>query len=350
MTRTRFRPGPLAALLVLLTGGVGAAPAVWPAAPAAPEPNVTRVLVPWLGDRWIGDAIAYGPHRDGQSPDGAQPTTAELRDDLHLMARHWNLLRLYGSTGPAERILQIIRDDSLNLKVMLGIWIAPEERRDQAGRVIEPLPAGRESNRREVEAGIRLAREYPEAVAALCVGNETQVFWSAHRLPAETLIGHVRRVRGSSTAPVTVADDFNFWNKPESRAVAAEIDFVTLHAHPLWNGQTLDTALDWTRRTVHDIQLVHPGRTIVLGECGWATARGTTGDQGKLMKGVTDEATQAAFVRQLRAWIREERRVTFVFEAFDENWKGGPDATDVEKHWGLFRADRSPKPAMAEGE
>ena len=35
------------------------------------------------------------------------------------------------------------------------------------------------------------------------------------------------------------------------------------------------------------------------------------------------------------------------FEVFDENWKGGEDPAEVEKHWGLFRADRSPKAAMA---
>jgi exo-beta-1,3-glucanase (GH17 family) len=37
---------------------------------------------------------------------------------------------------------------------------------------------------------------------------------------------------------------------------------------------------------------------------------------------------------------------TFVFEAFDENWKGGADPADVEKHWGLFHADRTPKAAL----
>ena len=37
----------------------------------------------------------------------------------------------------------------------------------------------------------------------------------------------------------------------------------------------------------------------------------------------------------------------FTFEAFDENWKGGPEPDDAEKHWGFFRADRTPKPAVA---
>ena len=40
-----------------------------------------------------------------------------------------------------------------------------------------------------------------------------------------------------------------------------------------------------------------------------------------------------------------ERIVSTWFEAFDENWKGGPHPDEVEKHWGLFRADRTPKQA-----
>jgi exo-beta-1,3-glucanase (GH17 family) len=48
-------------------------------------------------------------------------------------------------------------------------------------------------------------------------------------------------------------------------------------------------------------------------------------------------------------WARESGTTTFFFEAFDENWKGGDHPDEVEKHWGLFRADRTPKPALAGG-
>jgi exo-beta-1,3-glucanase (GH17 family) len=37
----------------------------------------------------------------------------------------------------------------------------------------------------------------------------------------------------------------------------------------------------------------------------------------------------------------------FFFEAFDEPWKGDQNnATGAEKHWGLFRVDRTPKLVM----
>jgi exo-beta-1,3-glucanase (GH17 family) len=38
--------------------------------------------------------------------------------------------------------------------------------------------------------------------------------------------------------------------------------------------------------------------------------------------------------------------MTFVFEAFDEPWKGSDEPLDPEKHWGLFTVDRKPKLAI----
>jgi exo-beta-1,3-glucanase (GH17 family) len=45
-------------------------------------------------------------------------------------------------------------------------------------------------------------------------------------------------------------------------------------------------------------------------------------------------------------WVEEERILTFFFEAFDETWKGSPEILEPEKHWGLFKIDRSPKLVM----
>jgi exo-beta-1,3-glucanase (GH17 family) len=39
--------------------------------------------------------------------------------------------------------------------------------------------------------------------------------------------------------------------------------------------------------------------------------------------------------------------MVFLFEAFDEPWKGDPDnPLNAEKYWGLFNVDRTPKQAM----
>jgi exo-beta-1,3-glucanase (GH17 family) len=293
------------------------------------EPFERRALPTTIGDRWIGNGVAYGPYRDGQRPGGPSPSRDELGEDLRLMSRHWSLLRLYGAAGPTETILDLIREERLDMKVMLGVWIEPEA-----------------ANRLEIETAIRLAGEYPEIVIAVCVGNETQVSWSSHRVPPDLLIDYVREARARTSVPVSTADDFNYWNKPESGAVAREIDFIVTHAHPLWNGIQLENALEWTRSTVAQIEAAHPGKAVVLGETGWATRKHTEGEQATLMKGAVGEAEQANFYAAARQWVDEARMPMFFFEAFDENWKGGDHPAEVEKHWGLFRADRTPKLAL----
>lgn len=281
------------------------------------------------------NAVCYGPHRDGQRPGGSEPSAAQLREDLRLMAPHWSLLRLYGSVGFAETLLKVIREDSGQEKVVLGVWIAPDDA---------------DSNRAEIEGAVRLATDYPDVVTAVCVGNETQVSWSDHRCPPELLIGALREVRGRVAVPVTTADDFNFWNKPESRAVAAEVDFITLHAHPLWNGRQLDDALPWLQEQTAAVAALHPDRPVVIGETGWATTRHDEGEQARLMKGRVGEREQKIFYDAARAWADSEKITVFFFEAFDENWKGGDHPAEVEKHWGLMRVDRTPKAALVPGD
>jgi exo-beta-1,3-glucanase (GH17 family) len=295
------------------------------------DPFIVRDFRPYSGDRWVGNAICYGPHRDGQRPGDIDPSATEIREDLELMLPHWNLLRVYGATGFAETLLNVIRDNGLDMKVMLGAWIGP---------------VGPKANRHEIEAAIRLTEAFPGIVIAVSVGNETQIDWSAHRTPFDTLLVNVRRVRAGVSVPVTVADDFNYWNKPESLLVAAEIDFITVHAHPMWNGLPLDGALDWLREQVTAVQGLHPHRAVILGETGWATSVHDQGEQAELIKGHPGETEQKIFHDAVRAWAETERMPVFYFEAFDENWKGGSHPNEVEKHWGLFRADRSGKQAV----
>jgi exo-beta-1,3-glucanase (GH17 family) len=308
--------------------------------------TAVRPFLPISQDHWLGNAICYGPHRDGQWPGGPTPTTDQIREDLLTMFPHWRLVRLYGSSEFGGKVLEVIRSAGLDMRVMLGVWIAPEEERDEQGAVLRRDPDAAAANRREVDSAIALAAEYPGIVVAICVGNETQVSWSPHPTPLDLVIEQIRRVRAAVTAPVTTADDYQYWLEPQSRTLAREIDFVTMHAHPLWNGRQLDEALPWLREQVAAVRSVHPERPLVIGETGWATSKADEGEQARLMKGTPGEAEQAAFYSAVREWAEAKRVTVFFFEAFDENWKGGSDPEDAEKHWGFFQADRSAKLAV----
>jgi exo-beta-1,3-glucanase (GH17 family) len=301
---------------------------------ACHAPSGHRTLTTIVDGQWIGSGICYGPHRDGQRPGGAAPSDDQLRADLRLMAARWHLLRIYGADPPADHLLAIIRAEHLPFKVMLGASLAPE-------------PAGAAANQAQVAAAIALANAYPDVVVAVVVGNETQVSWSDHKLALDALIGHLREVRAHTQVPVTTADDFAFWLTPASDRLDREVDLIVMHAHPMWNSQPLEHALAFTQARYAEVAARHPTVPIFLGEAGWATGRGATGDQARLITGVADEAAQAAYFAQWTAWTTRDRIPSTYFEAFDENWKGGDDPAEVEKHWGLFRADRTAKPAVA---
>jgi exo-beta-1,3-glucanase (GH17 family) len=315
-------------------------PAAQPApAPAArQEPFVRRPLALKQDGRWLGQGISYGPHRDGQRPGGPAPTKAQLREDLKLLASRFALLRLYAADEVADRLLSLIADEELPFKVLLGTWIAPETG-----------PAGATAaaaNRAQVETALKLSAAYPDLVVGLVIGNETQVTWSDHRVAPETLIAWLRRARAGGRAPVSTADDFAFWLSPESTPVAREVDFLTLHAYAMWNGKPLEEALAFTQEKYAAVVRRHFGLPVLLGEAGWATTKHTEGDQAKLILGAPGEGPQRVFFEQLTRWTSGQKIPCTWFEAFDENWKGGAHPNEVEKHWGLWRADRSPKAAV----
>ena len=82
----------------------------------------------------------------------------------------------------------------------------------------------------------------------------------------------------------------------------------------------------------------------MIGEAGWSTYA----EDNLILPRVANERNQVRYHEELAGWAKENGVTVFFFEAFDENWKGGDHPAEVEKHWGLFRADRSPKLAMGD--
>lgn len=305
------------------------------------EPFITRVFDPYINGRWIGKAISYGFYRKGQSPGVKGPSETQILEDLEIILNHWNLIRVYGSDNNSEKVLKVIRKNNLPIRVMLGVWLEDEK----------VNPERKNENIQEVLKAVKLANEYSEIISAINVGNETQVFWSAHKMEIEDLIRYIRIVRNNTSVPVTTADDYNFWNKPISKSVAMEVDFIVVHIYPLWNGITLENSIDWMNNIFfNEIKKFHSDKILVLGEIGWATNYDATrtgdGQQGSLIKGEVSYAAQEKFLLKLSRWTDTNQVTTFLFEAFDEPWKGGGEFSspnEIEKHWGVFYENRKPK-------
>jgi exo-beta-1,3-glucanase (GH17 family) len=305
------------------------------------SPFVLRKFDPFLDGEWIGDAVSYGCYREGQAPAVKGPSESEILEDLNIIRQHWKLIRVYGSDEDSERILKVIRAHKLPVRVMLGVWL--EDERDK--------PQKKSENINQVQKAIQLGNEYADIIAAISVGNETLVYWSGHRMELRDLKRYIRMVRNNTSVPVTSADDYNFWVKPESLEIANEIDFIVVHIYALWNGKTLKNAIKWMENIYFQkVRAMHPDKEIAIGETGWATQynpdKTGPGEQGTLIKGQVSLEAQANYLVQLHQWISKHQITTFLFEAFDEPWKGGgedSEPNEVEKHWGVYYENRKPK-------
>jgi exo-beta-1,3-glucanase (GH17 family) len=256
----------------------------------------------------------------------------------------FKLIRLYDAQTNSAAVLRLIEKHRLDLKVLLGAWLDAEISNTNCPWRREPYPesvlaANRIKNAQEIQRVIRLANAHPRTVVAVAVGNEALVDWNDHMVPVDSVIKYVREVKKAVRQPVTVADNYDWWAKHGAR-LARELDFVSVHIYPVWEGKTIDEAMAYGIANMEAVRKTLPDARLVITEAGWATVASEFGPRA-------GEEQQKRYYRELYEWAGKMNITTFFFEAFDEDWKGDPnDPNGAEKHWGLFNIDRRPKAAM----
>jgi exo-beta-1,3-glucanase (GH17 family) len=299
----------------------------------------------------VHSAVCYSGYRTGQYPDrgeGAEnPSDKEILEDLMILSRDlkFRLIRLYDCGENSESVLRIIAEKKIDIRVVLGIWLKAElSNHESCAWLTEPIPQdvlekNKISNQREIQKGIELANQYPGIVVAINVGNEALVDWNDHKVDTDTIISYVQSVKKAIQQPVTVAENYEWWAAQGSK-LATEVDFVSIHVYPVWEGKDIDEGMSYTIQNVEKVQAALPKSKIVITEAGWATVSSEFGERAS-------EEKQQQYYKQLMDWTSEKNITTFFFEAFDEDWKGDPnDSLGAEKHWGLFTVDRKPKKAV----
>jgi len=342
--RLRRTPAGCAFVLTLLLAGCGAhTPDAHSAEPA---------LMQKPGDLLCGvtRAVCYSGFRKGQHPDrgdgAVNPSDQEVLEDLQILGRngYFHLIRMYDSRENSETVLRLIKENRLDLKVMLGAWLDAEVNNPGCPWHPEPYPddvlaANKRENAEEISRAITLANQYSNIVAAVAVGNEALVSWNDHMVPVESVIRYVRQVKQSVPQPVTVADNYDWWAK-HGQELAREIDFVSVHIYPVWEGKDIEEALAFGKANMEAVRATLPDSQLVITEAGWATVASEFGLRAS-------EEKQKRYYHDLFEWTAELNITTFFFEAFDESWKGDPNnPLGAEKHWGLFTEDRVPKLVM----
>lgn len=297
-----------------------------------------------------GRAICYSGFREGQRPGGKYPGYDEVVEDLQILGPNWKYLRMYDCDEHALSVLNVIRKENFDFKLMLGAFIEAEMNNfncpwDGGVYSSEALEKNAELNQKKISKLIDLANEYDDIIFSLSVGNEACVEWTDHYVSEKKVLDYARQVKAGTNQPVTFCENYVPWQL-KLKNLARELDFISIHTYPVWEYKHIDEAIEYTKENYYAVAKKYPGKPVVITEAGWATNSNGRGIDPENV----NETYQKIYFEKLMAWADTEKILTFFFEAFDEPWKGSPEPLEPEKHWGLYKLDRTPKLAMRDKE
>jgi ABC-type multidrug transport system fused ATPase/permease subunit/GT2 family glycosyltransferase len=269
------------------------------------------------GQRFAFRGVTYGTFRP--RPDGERfPRTEQIAADAaQIAAAGFTVARTY--TAPPEDVMA--RFDDVGVRVLAGVHYADwryliGSSRRQLRRIVGDA-------RREVrEAAERFAGDH--RVVALSLGNEVPadvLRWLGTGVIADTISELADVVHDADPGQLVT-----YANYPTAEYLPLDsLDFLTFNVFLEEHGDL--------RRYLNRLHHLAGDRPLVLGEFGL--------DSGNTPEG---EARQAAVLdRQFDTAIDRGVAGTCVFSYTDEWWVG--DSAVEGWHFGLTRADRTPRPA-----
>lgn len=289
------------------------------------------------------NAINYSGYRKNQSPlNGTYPTKKEILEDLLILEGEFYYLRIYDCSKHAYRTLEVIEENNLNFKVMLGLFMSAEENHvDHPFFYVhkkEILKENKAINEDRINEIIYLGNKYEDIVSSISVGNETRSIWNNNRVSEERLIYAVKKIQSKLDIPVTFCEEYQHWINGLDK-LAQEVDFISLHTYPAWQGSKIEDALEIAVKNYNQVKKKYPDKLCIITETGWPTS-----SHGARIK--IEDATienQVIYNNEITNWGKENNVLIYLFEAFDEPWKGENNPKEPEKNWGIYYVDRTKK-------
>lgn len=292
-----------------------------------------------------GRAVCYSGYREGQSPlTCTYPTYEQIVEDIKIIDENgFKYIRMYDPISYAEMTCQVIKDLGVNIKLMLGPGLISEVNNPgcpwmQKIFSEEELKERAAHNDKNIDNLIKIANKYPDVINAVSVGNENTPNWGANNVTVERLIEFAERLREGTGKPVTFNEGAFEWESLDE--LAKHLDIISVHSYPLWYGNTVEEALEVNKQWYKKIKEKYPDKFVLFSEVGWST---DCADFSQMKEGQANEENQKKYYDEFWEWADREKIIAYMFEAFDEPWKGGKGANEAEKNWGMYKVDRTPK-------
>jgi exo-beta-1,3-glucanase (GH17 family) len=319
--------GLLAAGALLAAASAGAA-ATAPTArvPACrDEDEVARVTAPLRAALAQRRFVTYQPTalqvRDGRATRADAPS---IRADLEALRPYFDALVTYDALNGAEQVPAIAARLGFRALV-IGVW--------------DPFDEA------QVEAALLAARRHPALVVGLSLGNE--MLFGRRRGHAE-LAARIEAIRRRAPGlALSTTEPFHMFLEPRAATLLSRVDFVLANVHPVFEawfrGAPDANAARFVVEVTGLLAATHCGPVLVK-ETGVPTAPASSGFTAQRQRGF--------YLALQREFPPSASRGFAWFSAFDAPWRVAdwhpvPGAHPEEAHWGLFDADRRPKPVVA---
>ena len=299
-----------------------------------------------MKDFKYGNAICYSGFRENQSPQTkVYPSYDEVKEDLLILEKEYDYIRMYSPSKHAEVTLQVIRDLGLDLQVMLGIDLKGEESNPNCAwggtYTDEEVVSNIAHNEEHLLQLIKLANEYEDIIFSVSAGNEATPEWNENLVQPNRVLYFVNELKKHTNQLVTYCENCAYWPTILGE-VAEAVDFISLHTYPAWAGFTIDEALETSIKDFNNVQEAYPNKKCIITEAGWPTVSHGRGIEPKR----ASEDFQKRYFKEINKWSKDNETLVFFFEAFDEPWKGSDNPNEPEKHWGIYYVDRTPKKVL----
>jgi exo-beta-1,3-glucanase (GH17 family) len=288
-------------------------------------------------------AINYSGYREDQSPRyRTYPSKEEILEDLRILEGDYYYLRIYDCSPHAYRTMEVIEENSLDFKVMLGLSLRAEVNHENHPYFYhypeKQLNENKIANIDRVTEIIAFAKRYKKYVSAISIGNEIRSMWSNNRVSEVRLVQITKRIQLETNIPVTYCEEYQHWVEGLDN-LAKQVDFISLHTYPAWQGCKIEDSLSRAVENFHEVQDKYPDKYYIITETGWPTL--SHGSKIKIEDATIEN--QVRYNKEISDWGKKTNTLVYLFEAFDEPWKGGKHPDEPEKHWGIYYVNRTKK-------
>jgi exo-beta-1,3-glucanase (GH17 family) len=290
-----------------------------------------------------GRAICYSGYRDGQSPiNEVFPSYDEILEDLKILEKHYDYIRMYDSSEYTKRTLEVIKRENIQLKVLIGMDLLGEisnHNCEWGGTfTVTQLARNIAYNQKQLQQAIELAQEYESNIIAVSAGNEAVPIWNENLVSPARILYMVHQLKKYCNVPVTYCDNVHEWHS-NLIEVAEAVDFISVHIYPVWEGKNVSESITEFKAQFQSIKNKYTNKQVIITETGWPTKS----NSHQILPMIANEKNQMIFNTNIINWTEDHKTICFLFEAFDEPWKGSNLEDEPEKHWGLYYENRKPK-------